>query len=167
MQISNQYSAFNPIGVAVNAETGKVTSHNWSLEHLSGQANNLIQRIDNNTGVSVNKGADSTTFSIGGQGSLMDAFFNGQLDGGGTRSPEDPGSRYDTGVLSNQNQQLKDILQSGTLSNKQQDMVKLQLQLNEAITSSDTNNDGKVTISEWQSYIKDNADANGKLNFTV
>ena len=138
-----------------------------SIQHLRGQAGNIIDRIGHNAGASVEKGADSTTFSIGGQGSLMDAFFNGQLDGGASRSPLDVHSGYSTGVLSKQNEQLQNALENGNLSDKQQDMIKMQIQLNGAIASSDADNDGRVSIGEWQNYIKENADTNGKLNFTV
>lgn len=138
------------------------------LNATKNQSIGLQNRMEtNNRGIqSTDNGDGTNTYSVGGKGSLMQAFFSGQIDRGGSRRPGDDKSSYSTGVLAKQAEALNNVLANGNLSTQQQDAVKLQLELNNAMQSSDSDSNGKVTMGEWANYIKENANENGKLNFT-
>lgn len=139
------------------------------LHRTQEQTRMLDQRLQQNRGISASKedANGQRTFSIGGQGSLMQAFFDGQLDKGGSRKPNDPASSYSTSVLKDQAGALDNAIKNEKLDDRTKDILNFQLQLNQAMQSSDSDGDGKVSVKEWQSYITDHKDSNGKLNFVV
>lgn len=135
---------------------------------LRNQTHQLMNRLNTqNRGIQSSDNNDGTkTYEVGGKGALMQAFFSSQLDGGGSRNPFDPSSSYSTRVLERQHDRLSNVLENNSnLTTSQKEALSLQIQLNEAIQSSNTNGDGKVTMSEWQNYINENKNENGKLNF--
>lgn len=145
---------------------------NSPLKH---ETKNLMHRLDTqNRGIQSSNNEDGTkTYEVGGKGSLMQAFFASQLDGGGGRKPAGEnlpggaGSNYSTNVLEKQYDKLSNAYENNSnLTTSQKEAIGLQMQLNQAIQSSNTDGDNKVTMSEWQTYIQENANENGKLSFT-
>lgn len=144
---------------------------NSPLKH---ETQNLTHRLNSqNRGIQSSDNGDGTkTYEVGGKGSLMQAFFASQLDGGGSRNPADAnkpggvGSNYSTKVLEKQYDRLSDIYENNTnLTDSQKESIGLQMQLNQAIQGANTDGDDKVTVGEWQNYIKENSNENGKLSF--
>ncbi|MGD9580920.1 MAG: hypothetical protein AB7V50_06080 [Vampirovibrionia bacterium] len=140
--------------------------HNRPLKQ---ETNALMNRLETqNRGIQSSDNGDGTkTYQVGGKGSLMQAFFNSQLDNGGSRNPFDPASNYSMDVLEKQYETLSNAYENNTnLTASQKEAIGLQMQLNQAIQSANTNDDGQVSVGEWLNYIQENADSNGKLSFT-
>ncbi|MGD9580919.1 MAG: hypothetical protein AB7V50_06075 [Vampirovibrionia bacterium] len=136
--------------------------------NLKNETHNLMNRLNTqNRGIQSTDNQDGTrSYQVGGKGALMEAFFASQLDKGGSRNPFDPASSYSMGVLEKQYETLSNVYENNTnLTASQKEAISLQMQLNQAIQSANTNNDGKVTVGEWLNYIQENADSSGKLNF--
>ena len=141
--------------------------NNLLIKRSQNQTQQFMHRLDTqNRGIQSTENDDGTTsYSVGGKGALMQAFFSSQLDFGGNRKPGGA-SNYSTAVLESQNKAMTNALENNSnLTASQKEALGLQIQLNEAIQSANTNGDGNVSLQEWNQYIHNNADENGKLNF--